>query len=99
MNELYGDMPITATKEIVDIWKNDNLKLYEVWASLGKFLYDYYGKDENKKVIDKAAGLMNEAYINQHHSGGSHGVVTQCIMEYLSGKMSEKEKRIIKPND
>lgn len=99
MSKLYGDLPIQATKEIVDIANKYDLSLNEFWSAFGKFLLKYYNFGVDKKKIDSATKDMLKSYKDQHHSGYSHLVVTQCIMEFLSGKMNDKDREKVNVND
>lgn len=97
MSELYGDLPIKATADFLSKIP-EGVGVTKVWAYFGKFLEEYYTEhpikeyDLDTSVIKK----LVQSYKDQHHSGYSHLVVTQMIMEYLSGKMSEEDKEQIK---
>ena len=92
MKTVYGSLPIDATKKIVDIANKHDLTLQEFWSAFGKFMLKYYNHGVDKKKINSATKDMLKSYKDEHHSGYSHLVVTQCIMEFLSGKMSNKNK-------
>ena len=97
MSELYGDLPLKATADFMSKIP-EGTSITKVWAYFGKFLEQYYTEhpikeyDLDKSIIQK----LVQSYKDQNHSGYSHLVVTQMIMEYLSGKMSEEEKEQIK---
>lgn len=99
MTTLYGNMPIQATREIVDIANKHHLTLQEFWSAFGKFMLKYYNYGVDKKKINSATKDMLKSYEDQHHSGYSHLVVTQCIMEFLSGKMTDKNRKKVNVND
>ncbi len=95
---LYGDLPIRALTKLNKIWKKHDLSLYELWVSWGMFLTQYYQMHEklDQEKLARAVADIKQSYSDEGHSGYSHMVVTQLVMKYLSGEMSEEEKEKIK---
>ena len=92
-NSLYGDM----TPHVGQIMKHfpKDAGALEVWAYFGKFLFDFFedwSKEFDQKVVDKMVEEIN----SQNHSGGSIGVITQELFLYLSGRMTDKQREVVK---
>lgn len=93
---LYGDMPIQALAKFMNQIPED-YTVYQLWSHFGAFLAQYYGGRHGEKSVDqKVVDALIKSYEDEGHSGYSHGVVTQQIMEYLSGMMSQKDKDKVK---
>ena len=93
---MYGDMPIQALAKFLNVIPED-FPLYRLWAHFGAFLSQYYGGKHGELPVDqKVVDLMIKSYEDEGHSGYSHAVVTQIIMEYLSGQMSQEQKDKVK---
>lgn len=87
---LYGDIPLKAAGDLVKIIETKDPNAVQFWAYFGKFLYEQYKeKDFDHTITDQ---LLRE-FSSQNHSGGSHGVMIQTLMEFLSGKMTEEDKK------
>lgn len=98
MAELYGDLPLQA---VADFMKRipEGLSHTQMWVCYGKFLDQYYTEHDMSDTKLNAQPIVDdllESYKNQHHSGYSHLVATQAIMEYLSGKMSDEDRAKVK---
>lgn len=91
--QLYGKMPLEATADFLNQFPPE-LKAMKMWAYFGEFLKQYYGEDIvlDQKIVDR----LIQSYKNQNHSGYSHGVVTQAIMQYLGGTMDDEDKEYIR---
>lgn len=93
---LYGDMPIQALSKFLDTLPKEH-SVTEFWRDFGGFLSQYYGgKHGEEKPNQTTIDAMLKAYSDEGHSGYSNLVVTQLIMEYLSGQMSDEDKAKLK---
>jgi len=93
---LYGDMPIQALAKFLKQVPED-YTVYQLWSHFGSFLARYYGGEHGEMPVDpKVVDALVQSFKDEGHSGYSHAVVTQLIMEYLSGKMSQKDRDTVK---
>ena len=94
-SQLYGKMPLVATADFLKQMPRD-YKIYKIWVHFGEFLKRYYGDSENIKIDEQVIQKLLKSYEDQHHSGFSHGVVTQAIMQYLGGAFDDEDKEFVR---
>ncbi len=90
--KLYGDMTPLVGAIMAKLPKETTA--VQAWAYFGKFLHEYFGDFESidQKVVDQ----MIEEIKSQNHSGGSIGVITQELFLYLSGRMTDEQREVIR---
>lgn len=94
-SQLYGKLPLIAVKDFLKQIPED-FTVYQLWSHFGEFLKRYYGDNENHKIDETVMQRLQDSYKNQHHSGYSHGVATQAIMQYLGGQFDDEDKEFVK---
>lgn len=93
--QLYGKMPLIATGKFLKQIPQE-FKVYELWAHFGEFLKRYYGDNEKIKINEEVIQKLLKSFEDEHHSGYSHGVVSQTIMKYLAGDMDDEDKEFVR---
>ena len=94
-DQLYGKLPLLAVKDFLKQMPAD-WKTTKKWIHTFEAIKQYYQKYEKNTIDQEVIKKLVESYENQNHSGSSHGVATQAILQYFGGVFDKEDKEFVK---